>query len=779
MTKDGIGAPLLRKEDRRLLTGKGRFSGDVTATGELCAVFRRSDVAHGVIKSIDATEARAMPGIVAVFTAADLFDGMHQTIGTKFELADGDGNPIPNLPRPVLSHDKVRMAGDLLALVLAETDAQARDAAEAIEVDIEVLTASGTIAAATADNTSPIWDACPDNIAFRWHGGDGIAVEAAMKTAAHKVTLDLINNKITANPMEPRCALAVPEADGKLRLVMGNQAPHLLRTLLAGLLSMPEQNITVVSEDMGGGFGMRTSPYGEEVALCRAAIKVDRPLRWTATRNEVVVGDLAARAQETRACLALDANGRMLGLKVHTRADIGCYTTGYGPGVAVMLYSPLIPNVYRLPCLFTEIDSVLTNTSPTAPYRGAGRPEAVYLMERLMDEAAAQLGIDPLELRKRNLIARDALPYTTATGLTYDSGDFLGITNDALALADQPGFDGRAKQSTERNRRRGFGFASFVETSAMAAPGVFEVAHVRFHPGGSAVVAVGTHSHGQGHATAFAQIAGERLGMPADLVEIVYGDTSKAPYGQGTYASRSTALAGPAILMAADKVIEKGRRIAAHMLEASHEDIEFSQGQFTVAGTDRAMTWKQVAAAAYVPVNFADANLEPGLEEQAFYVPSGGTFPNGCHVAEVEVDPETGNWTLERYIAVDDVGTVINPLLLEGQIHGGIAQGVGQAKMEHAVFDPETAQPLAGTFLDYAMPRADDLPSFERADRPDPCLNNRLGVKGAGELGTIGAPPVIMHALLNALRPLGVTKLDMPATSHAVWRAIHDAGQSA
>lgn len=778
MTSDGIGAPRLRKEDRRLLTGKGRYSGDVPASGELSAVFRRSDVAHGVINGIDATDARSMPGVVAVFTAADLFDGMHQSIGTKFELSDGDGHPIPDLPRPVLCHDKVRMAGDLLALVIAETEAQARDAAEAIEVDIDSLPASGTMAAATSGEATPIWNACPDNIAFHWHGGDDVAVEAAMKAAAHTVTFDLVNNKITANPMEPRCALAVPEADGKLRLVMGNQAPHLLRTLLAGLLSMPEQNITVVSEDMGGGFGMRTSPYGEEVALCRAAMKVGRPLRWAATRNEAVVGDIAARGQETHACLALDADGRILGLKVHTRADIGSYTTGYGPGVAVMLYAPLIPNIYHLPCLFTEIDAVLTNTSPTAPYRGAGRPEAVYLMERLMDEAAAQLDIDPLELRKRNLISRDALPYTTPTGLTYDSGDFLGITNDALSLADQAGFDDRASQSAALNRRRGFGFASFVETSAMTSPGVFEVAHVRFHPSGSAVVAVGTHSHGQGHATVFAQIAGERLGMPVDQVEIVYGDTSRAPYGQGTYASRSTALAGPAILMASDKVIEKGRRIAAHMLEASQDDIEFREGQFTVAGTDRSMSWKQVAAAAYVPINFADADLEPGLEEQAFYVPSGGTFPNGCHVAEVEVDTETGNWTLERYIAVDDVGTVINPLLLNGQIHGGIAQGVGQAKMEHAVFDPETAQPLAGTFMDYAMPRADDLPSFVCADRPDPCLNNRLGVKGAGELGTIGAPPVIMHALLHALRPLGVRKLDMPATPHAVWRAIQEADLS-
>ncbi len=776
MKKDGIGAPLLRREDRRLLMGRGRYSGDIGVPGELRAVFLRSDVAHGRIRSINGDQAENMPGVVAILTAESLNPGSPITIGTKFELTDGMGETIPDLPRPVLCHDKIRMVGDLLALVIADTEAQARDAVEAIEIEIETLPAAGTMERATSPGAVPIWDRCPDNIAFHWHAGDAAAMDRALVAAAHCIELELINNRITANPMEPRCALTVPEPDGKLRLIMGNQAPHLLRTVLAKLLSMEEQDITVVSQDMGGAFGMRTSPYGEEVALCRASMLVGHPLRWTATRNETVVGDLAARAHETRATLALDGDARILGLKVHTRADIGCYTTGFGPGVGPLLYAPLIPNIYHLPCLFTQIEAVLTNSSPTAPYRGAGRPEAVYVMERLMDTAAHELGLGPLELRRRNMVTHDALPHTTPTGLVYDSGDFPGITEQALELADLAGLEQRRAFSNERARKRGFGFASFVETSAMAAPGVFEVAHVRFHPTGSAVVGVGTHSHGQGHETAFAQIAAERLGIPVEAITLAYGDTSAVPYGQGTYASRSTALAGPAIMMAADKVIEKGRRLAAHLMEASRDDIEFDEGAFTVAGTDRAMTWKEVARAAYVPVNFTEAGLEPGLEEQAFYAPTGGTFPNGCHIAEVEVDAETGQWTLERYLAVNDVGQSINPVILEGQIHGGIAQGVGQAKMEHAVYDPDTAQPLSGTFMDYAMPRADDLPNFEHHNRPDPCLNNRLGVKGAGELGTIGAPPVIMHALLDALRPLGVAGLDMPATPYAVWRAIQDAG---
>ena len=775
MRSDGIGAPLRRKEDRRLLTGRGRYSGDVPASGELAGVFRRSDVAHGVIRSLDTAAAEAMPGVLAVFTADNIRDRGAPAIGSEVGLSDRDGKPVPDLARPALCRDKVRMVGDLLALVVARTEPQARDAAERIVVEIDPLPAAGTMSAALAPGATPLWAACPDNIAYRWRDGDGEAVARALAGAAHRIALRLVNNRIMANAMEPRCALAIPEPDGRLRLVMGNQAPHLLRGALADLTGLPERSIAVVSEDMGGGFGMRTSPYGEEVALCLAARRLGRPVRWTAMRHEAMANDTHGRGQDTEATLALDAEGRLLGLKVLTRADLGAYTTGFGPALPVVLYAPSIPNVYRLPCLDVEIHGVLTNTSPTAPYRGAGRPEAVYLMERLMDAAARRTGVAPEELRRRNMPPRHAMPYATPTGLTYDSGDFAGVMEAALEAADRAGFADRRKASEARGAMRGLGFAAFTESAAMPGPGDFEAAHVRFHPGGSAVVSVGVHSHGQGHATVFAQIAGDRLGLPADRVEIVFGDTDRVPCGRGTYGSRSTAMAGVAIVMAVDKVVGKARKIAAHLMEASVGDVEFADGVFAIAGTDRRMDWDAVARAAYVAPNFAGSDLEPGLEDQAFHTPETGTFPNGCHVAEVEVDPETGRWTLERYTAVNDFGRVVNPLLLAGQVHGALAQGVGQAMMERVVYDPASGQLLSGSFMDYAMPRADDLPAFETVDRPDLCVTNRLGVKGAGELPTTGAPPVIVHALLDALRPAGVTDLDMPATPQTVWRAIGNA----
>lgn len=773
MTDDGIGAPLRRKEDLRFLTGNGRYSGDRRARGELVAVFRRSDEAAARILAIDTVAARALPGVVAVWTAHDLPGKGLPGIGARVTYRMADGSPTPELLRPILAADRVRMAGDAIAIVIAESEAAARDGAEAIEIESEALAAVGTIGTACAEGAPAVWDRCPDNRAYVWAGGDGAAVDAALKTAAHVVTLDLTNCRITANPMEPRCCLAIPEADGKLRLVMGNQAPHLLRTRLSPLLAMAETDITIVSEDMGGGFGMRVTPYPEEVAVSRAAMALQRPVRWTGTRSECVVTDTGARSHETSARLALDSDGHVTGLAVTTRAEMGAYLTGFGPGVPVELYAPLIPGVYRLPALSVTVEGVLTNTAPTSPYRGAGRPEAIYLMERLMDAAAAQTGIDRAEIRRRNMIAQD--PFTTVTGLPYEANDFSGLLDTALAMVDRDGFEARRNEAATRGKLRGLGLAAFVETSAMPGPTVFETAQVRVHPTGDVEVGVGTHSHGQGHATVFAQILGQRLGLPTSRIEVVYGDTSSAPYGQGTYASRSTVLAGPAITIAADKVIAKGRRIAAHLMEAAVEDVAFDEGSYRIVGTDRSVTWGEVALAAYVPHNFPHDELEPGLEERAFYHPEGGTYPSGCHVAEVEVDPETGFWEVIDYAAVDDVGTVINPLILDGQMHGGIAQGLGQARLEHCVYDPDTAQPMAASFLDYAMPRADDMPPIRRRDRPVPSGSNMLGVKGAGELGTVGATPTVMSALIDALTPAGVTAIDMPATPQAVWRALQGA----
>ena len=775
MTSGGMGGPLRRTEDIRFLTGAGRYSGDRRERGELVAVFRRSDEAAGAIVAIDTTEARAVPGVVAVWTARDLPGAGLPGVGARVAYRKADGTPTPELLRPVLAAERVRMAGDALAIVVAETEEAARDGAEAIVVTIEAAPAVGTIAAACAEGAPAVWECCPDNRAYVWAGGDGAAVDEALARAAHVVALDITNCRITANPMEPRCCLAVPEAGGKLRLVMGNQAPHLLRTRIAPLLAMAETDITIVSEDMGGGFGMRVSPYSEEVAVSRAALALQRPVRWTGTRSECVITDTGARSHETSARLALDAEGRITGLAVTTRAEMGAYLTGFGPGVPVELYAPLIPGVYRLPAISVTVEGVLTNTAPTAPYRGAGRPEAIYLIERLMDAAAAQTGIDPAELRRRNLIRPAEVPFTTVTGLPYEAVDFPGLLDDALAMVDREAFGVRRAEAAARGRLRGMGFSLFVETSAMPGPSVFETAQVRVHPTGDVELAVGTHSHGQGHATVFAQILGQRLGLATGRIDVVYGDTSRAPYGQGTYASRSTVLAGPAITIAADKVIAKGRRIAAHLLEAALDDVEFDEGSFRIVGTDRAVTWGEVALTAYVPHNFPHEELEPGLEERAFYHPEGGTYPSGCHVAEVEVDAETGVWHVVDYAGVDDVGTVINPLLLEGQLHGGIAQGLGQARLEHAVYDAESAQPLAGSFLDYAMPRADDMPPIRRIDRPLPSGSNMLGVKGAGELGTVGATPTVMLALLDALRPHGVDAIDMPATPQAVWRALQAA----
>ena len=776
MKHDAIGAPLRRKEDKRLLLGRGSYSGDVPASRETAGVFLRSDTAHGTIRLIDVAEAQAMPGVVAVFTAANLCGGHPPLIGPEFQMYDADGAPIPEGPRPAICHDKVRMVGDILALVVAETETLARDALDAIELDIEPLPAAGTIEAAQRDGMVNIWDSCPGNVAFRAQTGDARTVERALADAAHVVELKLVNQRITANPMEPRCALAIPETDGKIRLVIGNQAPHLLRRTMAPLMGMAEQDLVVVSKDMGGGFGMRASAYGEEIVLCLASRKTGRPIRWTALRHEAVATDAGARGHITRAQMALDADGGLLGLRVRTQADLGAYLTAFGPAVPMGLFIPLIPNVYRLPAIDVEVLNIMTNTTPTQPYRGAGRPEAVYLMERLMETAARQIRIDPLELRRRNMIRQDEMPHTTVTGLAYDSGYFPGISDEASGAARDEAFEQRCAASRGHGRLRGLGLAAFTETAAGAGPGVFETAHVHVHPGGSVSVAVGTHSHGQGHATVFAQIAGDRMGLSVDCIDVIYGDTSQVPFGQGTYGSRSISMAGPAIVQAADKVIDKGRSLAAHLMEASADDVEFADGAFAIAGTDRSMTWAQLAAKAYVAPNFAGSGLEPGLEDQAFFTPEAGNFPNGCHVAEVEIDPETGHWTLERYTAANDFGRVINPLLLDGQTHGGVTQGIGQAMMEGIIYDDESGQLLSATFMDYAMPRAGDLPSFTTIDRPDLCVTNPLGVKGAGELGTTGAPPVIINALIDALAPLGVTSLDMPATPQTVWRAIQNAG---
>jgi len=672
----------------------------------------------------------------------------------------------------------MRVVGDPLAIVVAETLELARDAAEAVLIDDESMPSVTAMGDALAEGAPQIWDHVPGNLGYDWAMGDPDAVEAAFARAAHRVTLDLINNRITANSMETRLMIAEPDAKtGGLTITTGNQAPHLFRTRLARLIGIAESDLRVVSPDMGGGFGMRTSPYAEDVAIAWAARRLGRTVRWTGERSESIANDSHARDHETRAELALDANGRFLALRVRTRSNLGAYVTGLSAGVAVYLYAPLIPGIYRFGAIDIGIQGVVTNTQTTTPYRGAGRPEATYVVERLVDEAARVTGIDRIELRRRNMHRPDELPATTATGLVIDSGDFDATLTAALDAADHAGFAQRRAASEAAGKLRGLGFATYIESAGDGSGTSYEVARLRFHPTGTATLHVGTHNHGQGHQTAFPQIAAEILGIPSSTIELAFGDTASEPYGLGTYGSRSLVSAGPAIRLAAEKIIAKGKRIAGHMLEAADRDIEYAEGQFSVAGTDRRVTLQEVALVAYVPHNFPHDALEPGLDETAFVQVKAATYPNGCHVAEVEIDPETGAVALARYIAVDDVGTLINPMIVEGQIHGAVAQGVGQALMEECRYDRASGQFLSATFLDYCMPRADDLPSIKWSARPVPTTVNSLGVKGVGEVGTIAAPPAIINALMDALAPLGVTRLDMPATPQTVWRAIRAARQ--
>ncbi len=776
MKQDGIGAPLRRREDHRFLVGRGRYVGDLAESGELHAVFVRSHHAHAAIRAIDTSAALAMPGVHLVATHADLAADGIKPVPSRTAINDRHGRATPDVPRHALAEARARVVGDPLAIVVADTLDTARDAAEAVQIDDEALPAVTSMSDALVEGAPQIWDHVPGNLAYDWSSGDADAVAVAFADAAHTVTLDLVNNRITANPMEPRLMVAEPDPQtGGLIITTGNQAPHLFRTRLAPLIGMAESDLRIVSPDFGGGFGMRASPYAEDVAIAWAARRLGRAVRWTGERHEVIASDTHARDHETHAELALDGEGRFLAMRVRTRANLGAYVTGFSAGVAVLLYAPLLAGIYKFDAIDIGIEGVITNTQTTSPYRGAGRPEATYVVERLVDEAARTTGIDPVELRRRNMQDPQDLPATTATGLVIDSGNFDATLDAALDAADETGFAERRAASEADGQLRGFGFATYVESAADGSGSSYEMARLRFHPTGTATLHVGTHSHGQGHPTAFPQIAAEILGIPSANIELSYGDTASEPYGLGTYGSRSLVSAGPAIALAARKVVAKGRRIAAHMMEAAEGDIEFAEGVFSIAGTDRRVTLEEVALAAYVPHDFPHDELEPGLDETAFAQVKATTYPNGWHIAEVEIDPDTGHVRLDRYLAVDDIGTVINPMIVEGQIHGAVAQGVGQALMEECRYDPKSGQFLSATFLDYCMPRADDLPFLSWSTLPVPTRTNSLGVKGVGEVGTIAAPPAIMNALMDALAPLGVTHIDMPATPEAVWRAIRDA----
>ena len=782
----GIGASVLRLEDRRFLTGRGQYVSDRAVPGALHCRFVRSDRAHADLLEIEAEAARAVPGVAAVLTGADMAEDGVGSMPCLWKVPTKDGTPMAEPPRWALARGRVRHVGEPVAAVLAESQAAADDAAELVDVRYASLPAAiGSRAAVGAETV--LHDEAPGNVCYVWGRGDEAAVARAMETAARTVEIDIYNNRIAGAALEPRAAIASYDSiAGTVTLYDTTQAVHLVRRSVAAQLGMADREIRVISPDVGGGFGYKGKHYPEEIVVCWAARRLGRPVRWVGTRGEAFVTDTQARDHCTRAKLALDGDGRFLGLRVETVADLGAYLSTFGAAIPSAIYSALLAGVYGTPAVYVEVTGVFTNTVPTDAYRGAGRPEACYILERLADRAAAATGIDAVEIRRRNLVPADAMPYTTPIGPTYDCGDFPAILERALASADHDGFAARRAASETVGRLRGIGIASFVESSGVAPSrlagamgarvGFFESAEIRVDREGGVQALLGTHNHGQGHATTFAQILSARFGVPLDRVDIVEGDTGAVPFGTGTFGSRSIAVGGSALHRAADRVLEKASAIAAHMLEAAQDDIAFEDGAFTVAGTDRRVTFEAVADRAHVPHDFPHETLEPGLVAAAFYDPPNFAFSNGAHVVEVEIDPETGTVTIADYRVVDDVGTVINPMIVEGQVHGGLAQGIGQALMEDVVYDRESGQPLAGSFMDYAMPRADDLPSFvSELDESQPCTHNPLGAKGCGESGSIGAPAALVAAVLDALSPFEVADIGMPLTAERVWRAMEGA----
>jgi carbon-monoxide dehydrogenase large subunit len=789
MAVDGIGASLRRKEDRRFLTGAGTYVDDVQRPRQTYAQFVRSPHAHARIRAVRADAARGAPGVLAVLTGADLAAEKIGNIPTGWLIHNKDGTPMVEPPHPALAHDRVRHVGDLVALVVADGKERAREAAALVEVDYEELPAAADVSAAVAAGAPLVWEQAPGNTCYDWELGDRSATDDAFTRAYRVVKLDLVNNRLIPNAIEPRAAIGEYDpATGEHTLFTTTQNPHLIRLLLGAFsYGIPEHKLRVVAPDVGGGFGSKIFHYPEEFLVLWAARKVGRPVKWTAQRSESFVSDAHGRDHRTHAELALDEQGHFLGLRVRTLANMGAYLSSFAPAIPTYLYATLLAGCYRTPAIHAEVRAVFTHTTPVDAYRGAGRPEAAFVLERLADLAARELGIDRAEIRRRNFIPADAFPYQTPVALQYDSGDYHATLDAALEKARWASFEERRAEARRRGKLRGIGLSTYVEACGIAPSavvgslgaraGLYESAIVRVHPTGSVTVFTGSHSHGQGHETTFAQIVAEKLGIPPDQVDIVHGDTSKSAFGMGTYGSRSLAVGGSALVQALQKVIVKGKKIAAHLLEASESDIEFKDGKFTVAGTDRSKALAEVSLAAYVPHKYP-ADLEPGIEETSFYDPKNFTYPAGCHVCEVEIDPDTGHTEVVAFTAVDDVGRVVNPMIVEGQVHGGVAQGIGQALLEGAVYDPQNGQLLSGSFLGYTMPRASDLPSYAVGTTVTECTHNPLGVKGVGEVGSIGSPPAVINAVVDALGHLGVRHVDMPATPERVWRAIRAAAKA-
>ena len=778
MSATGIGATVRRKEDQRFITGKGHYTADVNRAGQTHACFVRSPYAHARIKGIDATAASKMPGVVAVLTGADLAVDKLGNLICGWMIHSKDGSAMKMAPHPALAQTKACHVGDPVAVVIAETLAQAKDAAEKVQVDYEVLPAVADPAQAQSAGAAQIHEVAPKNTIYQWQLGDKGKTDAAFQSAAHVTKLDIVNNRLVPNAIEPRAAIGEYDSGtGHFTLWNTTQNPHVARLVIAAFIGMaPEHKLRVIAPDVGGGFGSKIFIYPEEVVALWASKRVGRPVKWVAERVESFLSDAHGRDHVTHAEMAFDRDGKVVGLRARTIANLGAYMSTFSSSVPTYLYATLLSGQYNIPNIYCEVDAVYTNTVPVDAYRGAGRPEATFVVERLVEVAARELSIDPAELRKRNFIHQ--FPHQTPVILAYDAGDYNASLKKALELADYKGFAKRKRESARDGKLRGIGLSAYIEACGLAPSqaagslgagvGLWESAEVRVNPTGSVEVLTGSHSHGQGHETTFAQLVSERLGIAIDNVSIVHGDTDIVQFGMGTYGSRSGAVGMSAIVKALDKVEAKAKKVASHLLEAAEGDIVFKDGKFTVAGTDRSVPWGDVALNAYTAHKFSGQELEPGLKETSFYDPTNFTFPAGCHVCEVEIDPDTGETEIVNWTAVDDFGVLVNPMIVEGQVHGGITQGVGQALLERAIYDKD-GQLVTGSFMDYCMPRAHDVPSFKVGVTVTKCPSNPLGIKGCGEAGAIAAPAAVINAITDAI---GSEQIAMPATPQAVWTAI-------
>ncbi len=773
----GIGQSVRRREDARFITGAGQYVDDINRPGQTYAIFVRSPHAFATIKSIDATAAKKSPGVRAILTGKELAADKIGGLICGWMIHSKDGSPMKAGGHPALAVDTVRYVGDHVAVVIADTLNQAKDAAELVEVDYDTHKPSIDVASTQKPGQPQIHPEAPNNTVYNWHLGDKAATDTAFAAAAHVTKIELVNNRLIPNAMEPRAAIGeYDRGSGGYTTHTTSQNPHVARLVMSAFIGIaPENKLRVIAPDVGGGFGSKIFIYAEEVVCTWASKKVGRPVKWTSDRTEAFLSDAHGRDHVTTAEAAIDSSGKITAVRVKTIANLGAYLSTFSSSVPTYLYAPLLSGQYDIPAIYCEVDGVYTNTAPVDAYRGAGRPEATFVIERLMEVSARQLKRDPAEFRVHNFIK--TFPHQTPVIMAYDVGDYPASMTKALEMADYKGFPARREASAKQGKLRGIGLSAYIEACGIAPSaavgslgagvGLWESAEVRVNPIGTVEVLTGSHSHGQGHETTFAQLVSHKLGIPIEQVSIVHGDTDKVQMGMGTYGSRSGAVGMSAISVALDKVIKKATTVAAACMEVPVEQVDFEDGSFEARGTNKKMAFGEVALQAYVAHKFDSSKIEPGLKEGAFYDPKNFTFPSGVHIAEVEIEPDTGLTKIVRWTAVDDFGTIINPMIVEGQVHGGIAQGIGQAMLEGAVYN-DAGQLVTASFMDYCMPRADDLPSFAVGMTTTPCPSNPLGIKGCGEAGAIASPPALINAITHAL---GHENIAMPATPQAVWRA--------